>query len=292
MYQDRPTSRSPVGVERAPSLCEHREVSALGPLVTPSLALARPPGTAYAACLREIAVPIDVELAALQHAAYVDALGDAGIRVVLLPELAGAPDAVFVEDTAVVLDTCAVITRPGAPSRRVEVASIAAVLAEHRTLHTMVPPATLDGGDVLRVGRRLLVGLSQRTNREGLAMLAGVAAIDGLEVVAVAVRGGLHLKSACSLARADLLLVRGDQLDAGPLRRLGIGCLEVPEDAGANVLGFTDRVLVSAAAPRTTELLAGHGLRPVLLELSQIHAGDGALTCMSLRLGARPAWVA
>jgi dimethylargininase len=261
---------------------------------TPSLAFVRPPGGAYASCLREHPVAIDVALAWRQHAGYVEALREAGVRVEVLPELPGAPDAMFVEDTAVVLDTCALITHPGAPSRRTEVASIARVLAEHRTLHTMMPPATLDGGDVLRVGRRLLVGLSQRTNRAGLGYLAAVAATDGIEIVAVTVAGGLHLKSACSLAGPETLLVREGRLDRAAIAGLAIECVEVPEDAGANVLAFADRVLVSAAAPRTAALLDARGLRPLSIELSQIHAGDGALSCLSLRLAEHArlgAWV-
>lgn len=251
-------------------------------LVTPSSAIVRPPGPAYAACLRAQPIAIDVGLAIQQHAGYVAALRDAGIHVEILPELPGAPDAVFVEDTAVVLDSCALLTHPGAPSRRVEVASIGRALAGHRTLHTMLPPATLDGGDVLRIGRRLFVGLSQRTNRAGLGHLAAVAATDGLEVVAVTMAGGLHLKSVCSLADAETLLVHGPGIDRSAFA--GLELVEVPEPAGANVLAFADRVLVSDAAPQTAALLEARGLRTAPLSLSQIHAGDGALSCLSLRL--------
>lgn len=262
------------------------------PLVTPSLAIVRPPGPAYAACLRALPVAIDVGLAMHEHAGYVAALRDAGIRVEVLSELPGAPDAMFVEDTAVVLDTCALLTHPGAPSRRVEVASIGRALAGHRTLHTMLPPATLDGGDVLRIDRRLFVGLSQRTNRAGLGHLAAVAATDGLEVVPVTMAGGLHLKSVCSLAGPETLLVHGAGIDRTAFAGLPLEVIDVPEAAGANVLAFADRVLVSTAAPQTAALLEARGLQTVPLSLSQIHAGDGALSCLSLRLTATVAsWV-
>lgn len=255
-------------------------------LATPSSAIVRPPGVAYASCLRTTPVPIDVGLAMHEHAGYVQALRDAGVQVEVLSELPGAADAVFVEDTAVVLDHCALLTHPGAPSRRAEVASIGRALAGHRVLHTMQPPATLDGGDVLRVGRRLFVGLTSRTNRAGLGHLSEVAATDGLEVIGVPLAGGLHLKSVCTLAGPETLVVHGSAFDRSIFA--GVEVVEVPEAVGANVLGFADRVLVSAAAPRTAELLEGRGLSVVRVALSQMHAGDGALTCLSLRWTTTP----
>lgn len=259
-------------------------------LVTPSHAIVRPPGSSYSSCLREQPVAIDAELARSQHDGYVAALREAGIVVEVLPELPNAPDGVFVEDTAVVLDSCALVTRPGAPSRRGEVETIAAALEGRREVTIMQAPATLDGGDVLRFDRWLVVGLSRRTNRAGLECLARLAAIDGLEVVAVRVNEGLHLKSACTLAGPEIMLVREADLDLAALARLPLERLAVPEAAGANVLGLADRVIVSSAAPRTAELLERRGLSLRIVELSQIHAGDGALTCLSLRLAPAGAW--
>lgn len=254
-------------------------------LATPGHAIVRPPSTSYASCIREDATAsIDIALARTQHAGYVAALRDAGIVVDILPELPDAPDATFVEDTAIVLDTCALVTRPGARTRRAEVASIAAVIGDRRTLTIMPPPGTIDGGDVMRVGRRLVVGLSQRTDRAGAEALARVAATDGITVVTVDVPSGLHLKSACSVVTPELVVVHGELADA--LRREldpSIELLRVPEPAGANVLGFGDRVLVSSAAPRTAALLDARGLRVQAVDLSQIHLGDGALSCLSLR---------
>lgn len=252
---------------------------------TPSHAIVRPPSRAYASCLREQPVAIDVDLAVAQHRGYVAALREAGVEVEVLPALDDAPDGVFVEDTAVVLDTVAVLTRPGAPPRRAEVDSIAAALAGRRAVARMEAPATLDGGDVLRVGDVLVVGLSTRTNAQGLAWLRQVAAVDGIEVVGVALGAGLHLKSACTLGGDGLLLVHPGAIDPEALRALPVELARVPEPQGANVLALADRVLVSAAAPRTRELLEGRGLRTVAVPLSEIHAGDGALTCMSLRFG-------
>lgn len=262
-------------------------------LVTPSHAIVRPPGASYASCMREDPVAIDIALARAQHDGYVAALREAGVVVEVLPELREAPDAVFVEDTAVVLDTCALVTRPGAPSRRAEVATIAAALTGRRALTVMDGTATLDGGDVLRIGRWLVVGLSRRTDRAGVEQLARLARTDGLEVIAVRVNDGLHLKSACSLAGPETLLVREGELELDALAALPVELVPVPEAAGANVLAFADRVLVSSAAPRTAVLLERRGLRPRPVELSQIHAGDGALSCLSLRLAPGPGtWVA
>jgi len=256
------------------------------PLVTPTHAIVRRPSASYAACIRDDATTaIDVALARTQHAAYVDALHDAGIHIELLPELPDAPDAIFVEDTAVILDTVALATRPGAPARRVEVASVASVIAPRRALTIMSPPGTLDGGDVMRVGSRLVVGLSQRTDRDGVAALARVAASDRIDVATVELPGGLHLKSACSVVRHDLVVAYGPLAPLlRPVLEPSIELLVVPEPAGANVLGFADRVLVSSAAPRTAELLDARGLTVRMLDLSQIHLGDGALSCLSLRL--------
>jgi dimethylargininase len=155
----------------------------------------------------------------------------------------------------------------------------------------MTPPGTLDGGDVMRVGDRLIVGLSQRTDQAGADALAAVAAKDRITVATVPLPGGLHLKSACSVAGPRLVVAYGP---LAPLLRgvldPAIEILEVPEAAGANVLGFADRVLVSSAAPRTAELLAARGFSVRALELSQIHLGDGALSCLSLRLVQSKEW--
>jgi dimethylargininase len=262
----------------------------VGP-VTPARAIVRPISRSYAECLREVPVAIDVARARAQHDGYVAALRDAGIEVEVLPELADAPDAVFVEDTAVLLERLAVITRPGAESRRVEHEAIERALAGSFELRRMEAPARLDGGDVLRCDRALLVGLSHRTDGPGFAFLAAAAKADGLRTICVAVERGLHLKSACSLADDHTLLVDPGCLDIDAIARAGLDVVEVPEPLGANVLAFSDRVLVSADAPRTAELLARRGLSPRPVALDQIHAGDGALSCLSLRLAPAGAWV-
>ena len=157
---------------------------------------------------------LDVERARQQHRGYCDALHALGCRVIALAPQHDLPDAVFVEDTAVVLDELAVLTRPGAQARRDEVASVAAALAEWRPLAGIVSPGTLDGGDVLRIGRRLYVGASARSNAAGIAQLAALVEPHGYSVQAVATSGCLHLKSAVTALADDLVLIQPAWVDA------------------------------------------------------------------------------
>jgi dimethylargininase len=241
-------------------------------------ALVRAIPRSYHRCLREDEVEIDVDRARRQHREYVKALEALGARVLELPALDDDPDSVFVEDVVVVLDRHAVLTRPGAPSRRGEGESLVPFI-EGFELVRMKAPATLDGGDVLRVGRFVFVGLSKRTNREGFELLAEVARAEDLEPVAVEVRGGLHLKSACT-ALGSSVIGRFERIDRAPFVACDLELVDAPEPMGANVLDLGAGVLVSAAAPKTAALL---GERARIIELGEIHKGDGALTCMSVR---------
>ena len=246
----------------------------------------------YPRCVRTTSEPIDVALARAQHAAYADALADAGVSVVVLETDERCPDAVFIEDTAVLLGPEALITVPGAPSRRAEVPPVAEALERSLALRRLSPPATLDGGDVLRVGDRLIVGLSERTSPAGALGLREVASPWGLTVDALPVAAGLHLKSALTLAAPDLLVAVRGAFDLGPLGAWGLQVLEVDEPMGGNVLALGPRVLVSASAPETAALLRGQGLDVRVLNVSELHKGDGALTCLSLRQPPPGCWCA
>jgi dimethylargininase len=239
------------------------------------------------------ATPINVALARAQHEAYVAALRAVGVPVEILPTDDDCPDACFIEDTAVITGAHALATRPGAASRRAEVEPVARALARLLEVHPMAAPATLDGGDVLRIGSRIFVALSARTNPEGAEALARVAALDGLEVIPVPVRGGLHLKSACTLASASLLVYDPNVMadaELAPFRVAGIEPLPVPEPTGANVLAVGGAVIVSAAAPRTAGLLRARGLDVRVVDVGEFHKGDGALTCLSLRVPPARCW--
>jgi dimethylargininase len=228
--------------------------------------------------------PIDPDRAARQHAAYEQALRDAGFAVVRLPELAEDPDAVFVEDTAILLGDHAVITRPGAPSRAGEVDSTAEGLAAHFTLHRL-DAGTLDGGDVLRIGRTLYVGLSSRTNTDGVAALRSVAAPLGYEVVAVEPSQCLHLKTAVTFAGEDAagtpcILVNPRWVD--PALFDGAEPIRTDEPAAANCLRVGDRLILPSGNPRTAAELRRLGFDLVELDVSELQKAEAGVTCMSL----------
>ena len=235
---------------------------------------------------------IDVALARQQHRAYADALESEGVLIHWIETDETCPDAVFVEDAAVLLGPEALVTVPGAPSRRPEVPPIAAALAARLRTTSMAHPATLDGGDVMRAGDVLFVGLSSRTNRLGLAALEQVAGGHGLTTVGVPLSAGLHLKSVITLAAEGVLVAVEGALDLTPFRAHGLQIHTVSEFHGGNVLALGDTVLVSAHAPQTAALLRGLNLRVVVLNLSELHAGDGALTCLSLRQPPPGRWCA
>jgi dimethylargininase len=215
-----------------------------------------------------------------QHATYVQTLKDLGLTISHLDPLPGHPDAYFVEDTALLFPELAVITRPGALARRAEATAIADTVAQFRLTFRVNEPATLDGGDVLLIGQKVFVGLSERTNAEGARQLANILAPWNYEVVRVAVPSGLHLKSSVTWAGDDVLVVTGALAPKFP----GFRHLLVPadEEYAANVLWINGTVLMPKGFPRTQTMLSALG--PVLvLDQSEVQKMDGALTCMSLR---------
>jgi len=225
--------------------------------------------------------PIDVARARAQHAAYERLLSSLGATIVKVPPAPEMPDAVFVEDAAIVLDEIAVITRPGAESRRAETAAVADVLAAYRPLRAMTSPATLDGGDVLRLGRRLYVGLSSRTNEEGIAQLAGFAQPFGYETTPVEFGGCLHLKSAVT-AIDGLLLLNPAWVPASAFP--GLEAIEVDsgEPHAANGLRIAETVVFPSEYPRTCERLVAAGLRVATTDCRELAKAEGAVTCCSL----------
>lgn len=253
-------------------------------------ALTRAPGPELDRCeLTHLSrQPIDAGRARAQHRAYQAALRSAGVRVIELPADPALPDGVFVEDTAVVLDEVAVLTSPTPPSRRGELIAIEAALAPFRRLARLPAGTFLEGGDVLRVGRTLLVGLSGRTSEAGLRALEGIVRPLGYTVVPVRVTGCLHLKSATCAVDEETLLVNRAWLDTGPLT--GFRQVDVPaaEPFGANVLRLPGIVLVSAAYPETADLVRGLGHKVVTVDVSELHKAESGMTCMSLVLGAAP----
>ena len=228
--------------------------------------------------------PIDLPKAIAQHHAYERCLSEFGVQLMTLPAAPDLPDAVFVEDPAIVLDEVAVIAHMGAASRRPEAASVAEALARFRPLQYLTPPATLDGGDVLRVERTLFVGLSHRTNQAAVAQLREILQPHGYRVEPIAVRGCLHLKSACSYLGNGTVLINQTMVDADPLRAFTL--LDVPpeEPAGANALWIDEAVILPASFPRTRDLLEQRGSWRYVrtLDVSELQKAEAGVTCTSL----------
>ncbi|MFL6257408.1 MAG: dimethylarginine dimethylaminohydrolase family protein [Pyrinomonadaceae bacterium] len=248
------------------------------------VALTREPARALDACeltYRE-RVPIDAEAAARQHRAYCETLRACGASVSTLPPVEELPDSVFVEDTAIVLEEVAVLTRPGAVSRRGEVALIEPEVSRLRPVLRIEPPATLEGGDVLRLGRTLYVGLSPRTNVEGAEALRRLVAPHGYEVLTVEPRGCLHLKTGCSGLDDSTVLVNPEWVDASVFRGFEVLAVDAAEPWAANVLSVAGAVCVSSSFPRTAEALAARGYDVRAVEVSEFAKAEGGMTCMSL----------
>lgn len=226
--------------------------------------------------------PIDIGVAARQHEDYEEALRGAGCAVVRLRPEPGLPDSVFVEDTAVVFDELAVVSRPGAESRRAEVESTAQALAVFRRLAHIHPPGTLDGGDVLVAGRRVFVGSGGRSNDEGIRQLQAILAPFGYRVTAVAAKGCLHLKSAVTLVSDALVLVNAGWVDPRVFTPLEPVSIDPGEPFAANALWVGGQLLHGAAHPRTRERLERRGLAVTPVDLGELAKAEGALTCCSL----------
>jgi dimethylargininase len=225
--------------------------------------------------------PVDAQLAAAQHAGYVAALADAGWEIREVPHADGLPDSAFVEDTVVVCGGLAVLARPGAVERRAEVLGTEdTVRAIGLDVARIEAPGTLDGGDVLKVGKALYVGHGGRTNAEGIRQLGDLVASRGFSVVPVPLRRVLHLKSAVT-ALPDGTIVAADPslLERSPLP----APRPVPEEAGSHVVVIgQNTVLMAASAPQSAHLLAGWGLEVVAVEIGEFEKMEGCVTCLSV----------
>ncbi|HQR79418.1 MAG TPA: N(G),N(G)-dimethylarginine dimethylaminohydrolase [Actinomycetota bacterium] len=229
--------------------------------------------------------PVDAELAAQQHAGYCDALRAAGWHVQEVEQAPGCPDAVFVEDTVVVVDETAILTRPGADSRKPEVDGTERAVRElGLDVVRLAAPATLDGGDVLQVGDRVYVGRGGRTNAEGIRALRAAVEPLGRTVVPVGLVDVLHLKSAVTALPDGTFLALPELLEPGvfPVSR------PVDEEAGCHVVPLGgDEVLISASAPRSIDRLADLGYRPRVVDIGEFEKLEGCVTCLSVLI--RPA---
>lgn len=236
-----------------------------------------PDSFANALCATAPELPIDIVTARAQHAVYRSTLTSLGVAVKTLPAEHALPDSCFVEDTAVVVDGVALITRPGAPSRQPEPVRVAEALKLERIY--MQEPATLDGGDVMRVGSRLYVGKSARTNAAGIEELRRVFT----DVVVIDMPPNtLHLKCVCAPLGNDRITLADDTIPSSAFGSVDIVRVPAEEAYAANVLAIGASVLVPAGYPRTRDALAAVGFSPIELHTTEFRKADGALTCLSI----------
>lgn len=227
--------------------------------------------------------PIDYDRAVAQHEAYCAGLAAAGLELVRLPADEAYPDGCFVEDVAVVLDEIAIVTRPGAASRRGETAAVAEALRRYRTnVVTLRGTATVDGGDVLVCGKEIYVGQTPRTNAEGTEALRRAVAPFGYEVTPVAVTGCLHLKSAVTAVDDVTLLANRLWFDASEFHLPGFIDVPADEPGAANVLRVRGQLWAHPGFPKTFERLVKCGYDPLPMDIAEFVKAEAALTCKSL----------
>lgn len=230
--------------------------------------------------------PIDIDLACRQHQKYEEALTALRCHVQRMPAEPDLPDSVFVEDAAIVFDEVAIITRPGAVSRRPETASVANALLPYRQLFTIEPPGFLDGGDVLCVGKEIYVGLSSRSNFLAIKQMQDILVPFGYVVRGIEVNGCLHLKSAVTLIANDTILVNPAWVDVSLFGKMDILEVDPFEPYGANILWIGEGAIYPANFPRTQKrvyvALENLGIRLSIVEVSEFQKAEGAVTCCSL----------
>ncbi len=226
--------------------------------------------------------PIDVERARRQHAEYESALKQLGVAVLSLPEEPTLADSVFVEDTALVLDECAIILQPGADSRKPETESIAQALTPYRKLFSAQAPARVDGGDILRVGKQIYVGLSSRSDTNAIEQIQDFLRSYGYQVQAVNVTGCLHLKSAVTQVAEDTLLINPAWVDKKNFYGMKFIETDPSEPYAANAVLIDETILYPTAFPRTRKKLEDAGIKIITVNADELAKAEGALTCCSL----------
>ena len=226
--------------------------------------------------------PIDLELARAQHHAYRDALRNLGCDVIELPAEPELPDSVFVEDTAFILPEVTVITRPGAASRRPETETIVRALTPLVKRVHVREPATVDGGDVLVLGKRIYIGLSTRSNREAIDQLNKILSEYGYSVTGVALQDCLHLKSAVTRVDDHTLLINKNWVDANCFTNFDLIDIDPSESHAANCLPIGASIIFPSAFPKTCAKLEKRGYNLVTVDVSELAKAEGAVTCCSL----------
>ena len=251
-------------------------------------AIVRPPALNFAQGLTSVDLGKPDHARALeQHARYCTALEQCGLTLTHLPADARFPDSTFVEDTAIVTDRCAILTRPGAASRAGEVAGIEPVLRKSfARVHAIAAPGTVDGGDVCQVEDHFFIGISERTNAEGAGQLAGILDGEGFTSTAIDIRGVdgiLHLKSGISYLGDNRLALIDALADRAEFGGHTIVRIADAESYAANFLRINESVILSAGSPQFESRVRDFGYPVVALDMSEFRKMDGALSCLSLR---------
>ena len=225
---------------------------------------------------------IDVDIAREQHNQYVECLSNLGCRILCLPAEPSLPDSVFVEDTCIVLDELAIITRPGAESRRPETSSIAKALEVYRDLAFIESPGTIDGGDVLRIGKTLFVGLSSRSNTAGIEQMRNLLETSGYKVKGVPIRDCLHLKSAVTQVAPNTLLINRARVDADELERMKLIDVDPTEPSGANALLVGEIVVYPLGFDGTRKRIEEVGIEVKAVDISELRKAEAGITRCSI----------
>lgn len=227
-------------------------------------------------------VPIDMEKARAQHHAYEKALGELGASVISLAAEPELPDSMFVEDPAIVLDELAVVFPLGTETRRKEASSLAKAIAPFRKIEYVTLPGTVEGGDILRVEKKLFVGATARTNEEGIRQLRTIVQLHGYEVIAVPVTGCLHLKSAVTYLGNNVLLANRAWFDTNPFAEFEWVDVDPDEAHAGNALALNGTVLFPASFPKTRAGIEARGFRVRSLDIAELQKAESGLTCSSL----------
>lgn len=228
--------------------------------------------------------PIDLDVARAQHADYVKALSSLGCQVIELTEEADLPDSVFVEDTAFILPEVAVITRPGADSRKPETETIVKALSPHKPLIYVTKPASVDGGDVLILGKNIYIGMSLRSNQHAVDQIQDLLKEYGYTVTGVEMHDCLHLKTALTKVDNQTVLINPSWVDTSHFKEFHWIEVDASEPFAANCLPVNGQVIYPISFPKTAQKLIAHGCRIVPVQVDELAKAEGAVTCCSLIL--------
>jgi dimethylargininase len=227
-------------------------------------------------------VRINIDLASQQHQHYQSVLSSLGCEIVTVPTEPGLADSVFIEDTAMVLDEIAVLCRPGAVSRRAEVAAVGHLLQQYRTVASIQPPGTLDGGDLLCVGKVIYAGLSTRSNQSGIEQLRSIVAGHGYSVNTIETTKCLHLKSAVTEVAPGLFLINPEWINRSAFGNCELIDVDKEEAHAANALPVGRSVIYPSSFPRTMEKLVKRSINVIPVDVSELQKAEGGVTCCSL----------